>query len=107
MKTTNDFNLGDWLATKTVNLVVQLSNYQNISFDKKLAVEYLTDNSKVRFKEIIETVRREQEETKDSFMFSSKAWQSKIFETNLTHALLCFAKDVLDYSKIDKTVTIK
>jgi len=107
MKTEEKFNLGDWLANKTVEFVVQMSKHQNIDFDKSLAVEYLTNNSKVRFKEIIDNVRKDQEESKESILFTGSAWQKKIFDTNLTHAILLFAKDVLNYAKYDKTLAIK
>ena len=107
MKTEDNFNLGDWLANKTVEFVVQMSKHQNIDFDKSLAVEYLTNNSKVGFKKIIESVRNDQEESKESILFNSQAWQSKIFETNLTHAIMLFAKDVLNYAKCNKSIVIK
>ena len=102
----DNFNLGEWLSNKIVTLTVQVANHQNIEFDKKLAVEYLTQTSKTRFKEIVKTVKEEQEESKGSFLFNSPAWQSKIFETNLTHALLLYAKDILNYAKIDKTAKV-
>ena len=107
MKTEEKFNLGNWLAEKTVSCVIQISKHQNIDFDKSEAIEYLTNNSKVRFKEIIDSVSKDQEESKESFLFNSAAWQSKIFETNLTHAIMLFAKDVLNYAKCNKSIVIK
>lgn len=104
---TQDFNLGEWLSKKIIELIVRISKYQNIDFDNKLAAEYLKQTAKDRFKAIITQVKAEQEESKESLIFSSKAWQSKIFEVNLTHALLTYAKEVINYSKIDKFAEVK
>ena len=107
MKTEENFNLGDWLAKKTVEYIIQMSKYQNIDFDKSKAIDYLTNNSKVKFKEIIDTVKKDQEESKESVLFTGAAWQKKIFDTNLTHAIMLFAKDVLNHAKHDKNLVVK
>ena len=101
------FDLSSWLINKTAQLLAQMSHHQQIEFDNAKAVEYLKDNGRRRFKEIVAQVRAEQEESKESFIFSSPGWQKRIFETNLTHALLQFAKEILQYSKLDENAIIK
>ena len=106
MENTDYFNLGEWLLNKTIEMVAQISVYQQIPFDKNKAVEYLMMNGTTRLKDIVTDVRKEQEESKESFLFNSPGWQKKIFDTNLTHAILMFAKDILEYSKSDSSVII-
>lgn len=101
-----EFNLIDWMRNKTVELIRQMSDYQSIPFDKSKAIEYLSQTNKARYAQIIKTVREEQEEADKSAFGLIPSMRSQIFQVNLTHALLMYAKEVLNYSKIDQTATI-
>ena len=101
-----EFDLIAWMRTKTVDLIVQISNYQGIKFDKSKAIEHLSQTAGKRFAEIIKTVREEQEEADKSMFGQIPSMRSQIFNTNLTHAMLQYAKEVLNHAKIDQAATI-
>lgn len=101
-----EFDLIAWMRTKTVDLIVQISNYQGISFDKSKAIEYLSQTNKAKYAQIIKTVREEQEEADKSAFGLLPSMRSHIFQVNLTHAMLQYAKEVLNHAKIDQTATI-
>jgi hypothetical protein len=101
-----EFDLIAWMRNKTVEMIRQMSDYQNIPFDKSKAIEYLGQTNRARYAQIIKQVREEQEEADKSIFGHIPSMRSQIFTTNLTHALLQYAKEVLNHAKIDQEATI-
>jgi hypothetical protein len=101
-----EFDLMAWMRTKTVELLCQTAAYQGIDFDNHKASDYLKQTYQVRFAEIVKTVRAEQEEADKSFFGHIPSMRSQIFNVNVTHAILQYAKEVLNHAKIDQEATI-
>jgi hypothetical protein len=101
-----EFDLISWMRKKTVELMCQTSAYQGIEFDNSRAAEYLRQTAGARFAQIIKQVREEQEEADKSFFGHIPSMRSQIFQVNLTHAMLQYAKEVLNHAKINQEATI-
>ena len=99
-----DFNLTDWMAKETIKLLCEMAQYQGIDFDNKLASEYFQRTYKDKFAEIRNQVREEQEEANKCLI--GQAFKSQIFSINLTHALIQYAKEALNYAKYDKSAIV-
>jgi len=94
-------NLTVYLYKKTADIIAKMVVHQNIEIDAEKAQNYLNTTFCEKIFNILEQLRKEQEEIANTPVGFSKTMTKWSFEINLTHALLQYAKEVVNYSKID------
>lgn len=96
----NTSELYKWMTGKIADYIIAYANHNNIEFSKGAANAYYNETAAVKLSGIVADVRAQQKEVDDSIFGGSKAFSKKAFEINLTHALVEYAKEIVDHSVV-------